>query len=154
VSYLVDTGVNAWLASTKYTVQAVEPELEAAVVAAGFGRLSTRYDTAVWTDTASTPPLVLTALSMLYAAWFLQRQISDDEQTEQDYPVRLEKRAWDMLTAIATDLIDLPGVDPDPGLVDARGAVFFPTDESTALYEDDPTDPNGSPRAFTMAQVF
>lgn len=91
---------------------------------------------------------------MLYAAWFLQRQISDDEQTEQDYPVRLEKRAYAMLDAILAGLIDLPGVDPDPSLSDTQSAVFFPTDESTALYQDDPCNPDGSPRAFTMAQVF
>ena len=154
MSYLVDDGVNAWLAHTKYTISAVEPELDAAVVSAGFARLSTRYDTAVWVDTASTPPLVLTALSMLYAAWFLQRQISDDELTEQDYPIRLENRAWGMLDAIGLTLIDLPGVDPDPTLNESKSAVFFPTDSSTSLWEDDPTDPEGSPRAFTMAQVF
>jgi hypothetical protein len=154
VSYLVPDQINAWLAATKYTVSTVEDELDAAVVAAGFGRVSTRYDTAVWVDASTTPPLVMTALSMLYAAWYLQRQISDDELTEQDYPIRLENRAYALLDAIAATLIDLPGVDPDPSLNDTKTAIFFPTDESTQLYEDDPTNPDGSPRAFTMAQVF
>jgi len=154
VAYLTDETVNAWLAHTKYTIEVVEPELETAVVAGGFGKLSLRYATTGWTDEASTPPLVITALSMLYAAWYLQRQISDDEMDAMSYPIRLEARAWAMLDAIATGLIDLPGVDPDPTLTDNRGPLFFPDDASTQLSIDDPFDPEGSPRAFAMNQVF
>lgn len=154
MSYLTDETVNTWLASTKYTIEVVEPELDAAVVAAGFARLSTRYDTTTWTNTATTPDLVITALSMLYAAWFLQRQISDDQMSDQDYPIRLENRAWSMFDGIANDTINLPGVDPDPTLIEGKAPLFFPTDDSTTLWEEDPEDPDGTPRAFSMNQVF
>lgn len=154
MAYLETTDINQWLASTKYTVSSVEDDLDASVVSIGFGRLSTRYATDDWTDKASTPDLVITALSMLYAAWFLQRQISDDEMTDQDYPIRLEKRAYQLLDGIATDIIDLPGFDPDPDLISGRAPVFFPTDSSTQLSLDDPTDPDGSPRAFSMNTRF
>jgi len=151
VAYLSIDKVNQWLATTKYTVTSVEDELDASVASTGFGRVSTRYATDDWVDNGTTPSLVITALSMLYAAWFLQRQISDDEMTDQDYPIRLERRAYELLDGIAGDIIDLPGVDPDPALIEARAPVFFPTDSSTTLWED---DPDGSPRAFTMGATF
>lgn len=154
MAYLTIDSINAWLASTKYTVNTVEPVLEDTVVESGFARVSLRYATTSWIDTASTPSLVLSALSMLYAAWFLQRQISDDEMTDQDYPIRLEARAWALLDSIGANVVDLPGVDPDPALAAVGQPLFFPTDTSTSLWEADEADPEGSPRAFTMGAIF
>jgi hypothetical protein len=154
VAYLVEDQVNAWLASTKYHVDALEDELEAAVVGSSFAAVSTRYDTSEWLDDVTTPSLMTVAMSMLYAAWWLQRQISEDELTDQSYPIRLEERAMTLLTGIADATIDLPGVDPDPDLTAGRGPLFYPNDASTALWEDDPLDPLGSPRAFTMGSAF
>lgn len=154
MAYLDDDRVNSWLAATKYQVQALEPELEEQVVQQGFARLSTRYAIDLWLDEASTPPLVITALSMLYAAWYLERQISDDQLDADSYPIRLEARAWGLIDGIASDTIDLPGVDPDPAILAGRQPLFYPDDSSTALWEDDPTDPNGAPRHFSMGQTF
>lgn len=154
MAYLDDERVNSWLAATKYQVGALEPELEEQVVQQGFARLSTRYATTDWTDDASTPPLVITALSMLYAAWYLQRQISDDELNADSYPMILEARAWGLIDGIASDTIDLPGVDPDPAVLAGKQPLFFPDDSSTTLWEDDPHDPGGAPRYFSMGQTF
>jgi hypothetical protein len=153
VAYLSVDGINAWLASTKYTAANLDTELEQGVIDWGFGKLSTRYATDTWIDDSTTPGRVLTGLEMLYAAWFLQRQVSDDDGMP-DYALHLEKRAMDYLCGIADDIIDLPGVDPDPDLIKRRAPVFFPTDSSTQLAEDDPHDPNGSPRAFSMSSLF
>lgn len=153
MAYLTVDGINAWLASSKYQITAVEDELEQGVIDWGFAKLSTRYATADWVDELTTPALVLTGMEMLYAAWFLQRQISDDDGMP-EYALHLERRAMEFLTGIADDIIDLPGVDPDPDLIAVRAPVFFPTDSSTQLAEDDPTDPDGSPRAFSMNAVY
>lgn len=154
MAYLSEDRINAWLASTKYTITSVDPELERGVIDFGFAKLGERYATSDWVDEATTPSLVLSALSMVYASWFLQRQISDDEMSDQDYPIRLERRAWDLLCGIANGSIEIPGVDPDPTLTANHTALFFPTDRSTELALYDPSDPDGSPRAFTMGQVF
>lgn len=156
MAYFLLSDVNQWLARSKYDARIIEPEVEKAVKDAGFGIVSLRYNTTTWVDQATTPRLVWTALSMIYAAWWLQRQIGDDTEAEigQTYPIRLEARGMAILNGIATELIDLPEADPDPELVGYKTALFFPTDESTQLAEDDPCDPNGTPRVFSMGTRF
>jgi hypothetical protein len=156
VAYLTVDGVNAFLAATKYDVAEIEEDLEQHVVDAGFAIVAARYATEDWTDKDLTPSLVFTALCMIYAAWFLQRQIGDDQDEQEgfSYQVRLEQRGMAILKAIADGTYDLPGVEPDPDLVNAGVPLFFPTDASTTLAEEDPFDPDGSPRAFSMGTRF
>lgn len=154
MSYLSTTPVNTWLATTKYTVDAIESPLDEMVQGIIFGKLALRYDTSTWTDGTDTPALILSAMSMLYAAYYMQRQISEDDQTPETYPVRLETRALDLIAGILAELVDIPDADPDPTLTTNRGLEFFPTDASTQLAIDDPTDPNGTPRVFSMQHRF
>jgi hypothetical protein len=80
--------------------------------------------------------------------------LTEDELTPASYAVRLEDRAMALLMGIANDTIDLPGVDPDPALIDVHAPLFYPTDASTQLSVDDPTDPDGTPRVFDMVTRF
>jgi hypothetical protein len=153
VSYLTLGRVNSWLASTKYTEDIVEPDLEQQVADIAFGQLSARYDTSVWIDEVTTPSLVNTAMSMLYAAWFYLRQVGDDSDMA-DYGYKLEERALALLAGISNETIDIPGVDPNPELAVGGSPGFFPTDASTQLWIDDPTDVDGTPVYFSMQETF
>lgn len=155
MAYLTKEQVNVWLAETKLQVSAIDADLDTAVADAGLAVLSVRYATSTWADGASTPELVVQALSMLYASWYLQRQIGadDDALDETSYPIRLEKRAMAVLQGILDRTIEID-VDPDPTLAAIDQPLFFPTDSSTQLSVDDPTDPDGSPRVFAMNQRF
>jgi hypothetical protein len=149
MAYLSVEQVNAWLAETKFQVPDIDVELERGVVDYMVGKLSDRYVVSSWTDDQSTPSIVLNVMGMLYAAWYLQRQVGNDagDLTDSSYPVRLERRAFGLFEDVATGAIELP----DELLVAGGGPLFYPNDASTS---SDPSDPDHSPRAFSMTMEF
>jgi hypothetical protein len=150
MSYLQITDINNWLAITKYSVSEVNSGMEDAAVALVFGALDTRYDIAVWVDEASTPDLIQSVLAMLIAAWEYDRAVGEDDGEGQSYASRLERRAMQLLGALADGSIVVPGVIQQ----DIEGPAFFPTDDSTTLFDSDPHNPDATPMAFSMNKVF
>jgi hypothetical protein len=120
-----------------------------------FGRLSDRFDTSLWVDPGSTPTLVRKVVGLLVAAWEYARAVAEDvvEAGALTYDVRLEARAWQIVAMILDGSLDI-GIPPDTSGQVADSLIFFPTDQSTTWAEDDPLDPLGSGRAFSMGQRF
>lgn len=153
MAYLGVTNINNWLATSKYSVSAVNTDMENNAVALVLGKLDGRYAIEEWVDQASTPDMVVSILAMLVAAWEYDRAVSEDGEGD-SYSVRLERRAMELLMGLYDGTITIPEVPQDASATTGYGPAFFPTDASNNLFEQDPYNPEGSPRAFSMGMLF
>ena len=149
MSYVTQREVQTWLERTRLTVQVVDPNLESTAFAICAGYLN-QHDSTLWVDAASTPLLVRKIIAMLVAAYVYMIQYGED--SDSTFGKTLESSAMELLGGLADGSIQLTDVnaDRDP----TSYPTFFPTDAATTLFETDPTDPGGAPRAFTMGKVF
>ena len=144
--------VNAWLDPTKAQIASLDDELEGVIAAKVLGSLEKRFDTSVWTTTGNTPELVQQTCALAYAGAIYSRSYSEDITGIADtYGVKLSADSEALLDGILDgtyELRDLTGyTNPDqPG--------FYPTDQSTTLYDTDPSSKNATPMVFRMNQVF
>lgn len=153
MAYVTQAEVQQWLQQSKYNITGLDSELEAHAVDVAFSLLSRRYDVSPWTDSTTTPGLVLNLITMLVASYALRRAIGEDEGLH-DYPDWLESRATSLLEGLADGLLEIPGTDPDPSSAEEGAPAFWPTQAATDLWFDDPTADGGAALAFTMEQIF
>ena len=153
MAYLSVDNINNWLATSKYSVSAVNADMENNAAALVLGKLDGRYAIEDWVDQVSTPDMIVSILAMLVAAWEYDRAVSEDGEGD-SYAARLERRAMELLMGLSDGTITIPDVPQDPSADSGYGPAFFPTDDSTELFAEDPYDPEGSPRAFTMGMKF
>lgn len=142
--------IQDWLEDTKMSVDLpLEESVETFMVARVMGALAQRYTVSAWTDDSTTPKLVVKAIAMFYAAALYRRQYSEDLGDTPSWPVWLESTAQAVVDAIALGTMDI--LDVTPIETSEMQPAFFPTDASTIF---DLSNPNYSPRAFTMGMVF
>lgn len=155
MSYVTIAAAQQWLQHSKYNLPDGDPdaELEKLAVDTAFTLLARRYDTTTWINSGTTPPFVLTLVTMLYASYALRRATSEDDGAA-TYCDWLENRVLKLLQGLATGLIDIPGTDPDESAADVGVPEFWPTDESTGLWFQDPHAEGASARFFDMQKVF
>jgi hypothetical protein len=82
---------------------------------------------ATWLDTATTPELVKSIISMMYVAWYYDRQYSEEQTEGNDYAAMLRNHAQMLLQGVCDGSIEIPGAPTIAGK-----PAFFPTDESSA----------------------
>jgi hypothetical protein len=153
MAYVTIPAVQQWLQASKYEIDAIDSEHEQVAADVAFTLLARRYDTTTWLSDSTTPALVLNTMTMLVASYALRKAIGEDDG-EHDYPDWLESRAIGLLTGISEGLLDIPGIDPDPGAVVEGAPAFWPTQAATDLWFEDPTAEDAAALAFTMQQVF
>jgi hypothetical protein len=153
VTYLALSQVQAWLQSTKYPISHVDATIETVEATTVIGNLNARYDTSTWTNGTTTPPMVVSIISMKVAAAELRR-VAGEEDGRYEYAKWLEDRANQLTDDIVNAVIDLPGIDPSTASVLGGGPLFWPTDLSTTMAFEDPTQPGTTPQAFGMDRVF
>jgi len=155
VAYVTKAQVQSWLQIDKYDLlpDGVNVEQEQLAADKILATLEQRYDTSTWTNSTNTPGMVLRMIAMLVASFTLRKAISEDDG-EAVYPGWLEDRVYHLLEGLVTGALDLPGVDPDPNAPAAASIKFFPTDEATQLWKDDPHAEGGAARWFTSQMVF
>lgn len=140
----------AWFDKTKLNIDSLDehllPEIETEVLA----RLGAAFDTSTWIDEPTTPRLVKTIISKLYAAYFYHRQYSEDTLDENTYAAKLEENAELLITGLIDGTIDLPEVvTSEP----TGQPAFYPDDASSAL-EATADDRSLGPNVFSMGDVF
>lgn len=153
MAYVTEESVQQWLENTKYNIPGVDDELVETAVDVSFALLARRYDTTVWTDSSTTPRLVLKLLNMLVASYTLRRSVSEDDG-QANYADWLEKRALSLLEGLAGGQLEIPGVDPDPGATATEGLEFWPTQDATDLWFEEGDVEGAAAQAFNMQQVF
>lgn len=146
--YLTLAAVQAWLEPTKLTVSEVDTALEGHVVQEVLGAIGSVYDVSGWIDSATTPSLVLTIMSMKYASRFYARVYSENPG-EAKYAIRLAEDANTLLAGVVDKSFQLVEITDD----DTSSPLFYPTDVSSA---QDPTadDPSLGPAAFSMGRIW
>lgn len=141
-----------WLDKTKVaSVSTLDQDLLTEIETEVLARLGAAFDTSTWTDSVTTPRLVQTVISKVYAAWYYHRVYSEDVADDNTYAAKLEANAEMLIVGLINGTIDLPEV-PDTG--DTTGlAAFYPTDESSAM-EADSDDRSLGPEVFSMGTAF
>lgn len=146
-----------WFERSKLEVGDIDFELEATAVEMVFAKLSGKYSTTTWVDVGTTPRLVRKILSMLYAAWYYQRQYSEENPEEKMYGVRLEERARTLVDGVLLGALDL--VDVEGTVSKTHGPVFWPTDATGSTQQYDAMGnaigrEDGADRKFSMGMLF
>lgn len=143
----------AWVDSNKLAIDATflanDASLEAQIENNVIARLQDVFVTTTWVDSASTPLLVRTVISMMYVAAVYRRQISQvSAQTGfRTYPDWLEQSANLLLQGLIDGTYDIGQT------ITSGQPAFYPTDSSSAM--DPSTDDQSLGDAhFSMGTVF
>jgi hypothetical protein len=146
--------VQAWLETTKLTLDTLQPQLEGSVSDEVLARASYAYTTTGWTDNTTTPNLIRRIIAMKYAAAAYASTYSEDSDLS-DYAVWLERKADMLLEGVVSGALELVDLGSGLEFESAGDPAFYPNDTSSAL---DPRDPNFDssvgPAAFSMGQIF
>src|SRR5882724_2614755 len=121
----------AWSERTKLTITQLDADLATQIETRVLARLTVAYPDSVgtWVSSDTTPQIVKTVISMLYVAWFYDRQYSEEQQSLNDYAVLLRSEAETLILGIIDGSIVIPGV-----LVPTIDSpAYYPTDASSAL---------------------
>lgn len=101
-----------------------------------------------WTDSLTTPDLVKSIISMMYVAWFYDRQYSEEQTEGNDYAAMLRNHAQMLLQGVCDGTIEIPEAPTIAGK-----PAFFPTDESSAAQPTCLNPELGGPY-FNMSRGF
>jgi hypothetical protein len=153
MAYVTEAQVQQWLQATKYNITSLDDELVAHARDVAFSLVSRRYDTSTWVDDATTAEMVLNLMTMLVASYTLRRVIGEDDGGH-DYPDWLESRATTLLEQLSTGTISIPGVPTDGNSPEGGVPTFWPTEQATDLWFEDPHAEGAAARAFDMQQIF
>lgn len=151
---LVD--IQQWLELTKIEPSSIDAALEISCQEEAFSRLATKYDVSTWIDASTTPELVKTIVSLLYAGRLWNRSFQAGSSKEGSYGDKLIRRADLLLLGIVEGEYDL--IDTDTGnTIDPasdEGPSFFPDDSATELAKTDPEHADAAPQYATMGMRF
>ena len=151
MSRILITDAQAWGEPTKVSLDTLDTFLLGQIETQVLARVGTVYDTSTWTTDANTPALVKSIISMLYMAWYYDRQYSEDVDSGSNYADELRTLAEGNLLGIVNGtitLVDVAVVTPAVG-----DAAFYPTDVSSAQEATSDDMSLGGP-AFSMGQSW
>jgi hypothetical protein len=145
--------VQQWIQDTRLTVASVNPELESSAYSRVVSALALRYTTATWVDSTTTPALVRSIISMLIAAWTINRAHAETMGDVDAYGVHLESSAMILLGGLADGSILVD--DTAIGDYATGQPAFWPTDIATTTATEEGWDADGAaPLMFTAGKVF
>lgn len=151
--HVSDVEVQQWIQDDRLQVTDVDPVLESSAFSRVEGALSLRYDTSTWTGTTTTPALVRSVISMLMAAYIMNRSHAEVTADVDSYGIHLESSALELLGALADGSITIG--DDITGTYSTGQPRFFPNDLATSIAEDEGWDAEGAaPLMFTTGKVF
>lgn len=147
------TEVQQWIQDDRLQITNVDPVLESSAFSRTASALALRYDTAAWTDTTNTPDLIRTVISMLMAAWIINRSHGEVTGDVDSYGVHLESSAYDLLGGLADGSI--LAEDIVTSTYSTGQPAFWPTDMATTVADEEGWDADGAaPLMFTTGKVF
>jgi hypothetical protein len=145
--------VQQWIQDSRLTIASVDPPLESSAYSRVVGALALRYTTASWTDSTTTPALVRSIISMLIAAWTINKAHAETVGDVDAYGVHLESSAEVLLGGLADGSILID--DTAVGDYSTGQPGFWPTDLATTVAAEEGWDAEGAaPLMFTTGKVF
>lgn len=154
MSRVTTSEIQAWLEPTKLSITAPNLDLLEHMEEEVLVRISTAYDVSGWTDVSSTPKIVRTIISKLYASFFIDRAYSENQEENNDYAQKLKDNAEMLITGIVGGLIPIPDVPGgNGGNTTVDRAAFYPTDSSSAQKPTSDNPSLGGPY-FSLGKSF
>lgn len=145
--------IQQWIQDSRLLVGSVDPALESSAYSRVVSALAQRYTTATWTDSTTTPDLIRSVISMLIAAWMINRAHAETVGDVDAYGVHLESSAMVLLGGLADGSILID--DTAVGDYSAGQPGFWPTDMATTIATEEGWDAEGAaPLMFTAGKVF
>lgn len=146
--------VKAWLEPTKLKhPDAMQPALLEHAETEVLARVASVYDTSTWVDTSTTPPLIQTIISKMYAGWYYDIAYSEDVgANENTWAQRVIQNAEMLIVGIVDGSITIPTIGPST----IAQPVFYPNDNSSIQdpYDNRSEDTSLGPNKFSINQVF
>ena len=152
--------VQQWLERTKLAVDEIDTELEDTAVTMVFSRTSRSFDQSAWVDANTTPALIRKIISLYVAAWTYHRAYAEATgESLNDYAVKLEAMADNLIAGLNNDTIDLTDVSTT---IDEQTSaiVFVPSDTTGSSQQYDEAGASlaggqyGEGIKFTMGSKF
>lgn len=153
MAYATKEAAQQWLQRSKYQIVDLDDELDEMATNTVLPALARRYDISTWVDTSTTPSLVVNLINMLYASYWMRRNTSEDDGAA-TYCDWLEKRVDALLKGFVSGNLDIPGVPVDESSADVGVPAFWPTNDATQLWFEDPLAEGAAARAFDMQKQF
>lgn len=140
----------AWAERSKLSLSNLESDLVGQIATQVLSRIAQAFVTTGWVDETTTPAIIRSIIAMKYVSWFYNKVYSEEQADTNDYAMRLDRIAEDLIDGIIAGIVAVD--DPTQSPVNT-GPTFYPTDTSSA---QDPTsdDPSLGPASFVMGQVF
>jgi hypothetical protein len=152
--HVTNIEIQQWIQDTRHPIDSVDTALESSAFSHVAGALAIRYDTTTWIDVNTTPELVRSVISMLIAAWTINKSHAEAVGEVDSYGVHLESSALTLLGGLADGSITLSDTVGVSDYATGRPA-FWPTDIATQTAIDEGSDAEGAaPLAFSMGKVF
>lgn len=134
---------------TKVPLVALDLDMLAHLEEIILAKVGTVYTTTTWVDSASTPPLIKTIISMKYASFHIDKAYAENQDSGNDYAARLDQSADSLLRGLVDGTITLPGIIA----ANPSSPSFYPNDASSAQ-QPTPDDMSLGPSKFSMGKVF
>lgn len=141
--------IQAWLERTKLTLDAPDLELLSHIEEEVLVRVSSKYDTSTWLTDTTTPNIIRTIISKIYASFHIDREYSENQDEGNDYAAKLMANAEMLILGIIEGTIEIP----DESSSSAAGASFYPTDASSAQTATSEDPSLGGPY-FSLGRSF
>ncbi len=135
MAHVTAPGIQAWLQSTKLTIDVVDVDKDSVATNLVFGRVGTLYDTSTWTDASNTPALIQTIMCMLLAAWTYRVSYAEVVEVDNPFATWLETLAEQTIQAILTGSIEVVGATPRAS--DITSATAWPNDTTGSTQQFD-----------------
>jgi hypothetical protein len=157
MAHIAVEDANAWVDHVKLSVSVLDADLEESLWEQVVAQAAHAYETSTWVDESSTPGLIRKVLAMYYAAWFINRTVSEDDDVSA-YAVLLMAKADQLMSGIAAGTIVLP--DATATALNADAPLFYPNDLSSLAWPrynapfEGCLDRSLGPAKFSMGDCF
>lgn len=102
---------NAWTDKDRLDLTAIDVNLENQIASQVIQRASRAFDTATWENSATTPPIILSIIAMVYAGRYGQSKTQDNISGIDNYWTKLVEDANKILESLIIGEITLRGSD-------------------------------------------
>jgi hypothetical protein len=144
---------NAWNEPTKTPLAEFDAELLSQVETQVLGSfVNSAYDSSIWADEATTPPLVRSIIAMLYVAWHYDKHYAEDIDEGNAYSKLLRATAQANIVGILDGtlvLVDVPVTDTGSDM-----PSNYPNDASSAIEPWESGDNSTGAAKFSMGMRF
>ena len=134
MSYIDVTLANAWTDKDRLNLTAIDVNLENQIASQVIQRASRAFDTAYWENSATTPPIILSIIAMIYTGRYGQSKTQDNISGIDNYWTKLVEDANKILESLILGEITLVDSDGEIIPVVSSGVISGEPTESEPFF--------------------